>query len=66
VAHLRRYGVRVMGNPTLRQEGPSAGQSWVYFLTPWDLQCELVSYPNGKGYEKQTTERMWHPAHPER
>lgn len=63
-AHLANHGVRMMGEPTLRREGPNAGQTWVYFLTPWGLQCELVSYPDGKGYEKETSARLWHPVHP--
>jgi hypothetical protein len=58
--------VRILGKPTVRTEGPSAGQVWVYFLTPWDMQCELLSYPNGKGYEACTSRRLWHPAMPER
>ena len=62
VAFLRSKGVRVLGEPTVRETGPSAGQTWVYFLTPWDMQMELVSYPNGKGYEKETDRRLWHPA----
>ena len=36
--------------------------SWIYFLTPWGMQLELVSFPNGKGYEMETTVRLWHPA----
>lgn len=50
-AHLRAQGVRVLGEPKASASGPSAGQRWVYFLTPWDLQCELVSYPRGKAFE---------------
>lgn len=64
VAHLKAAGVRVLGEPTIRTEGPSAGQSWVYFLAPWGLQLELVSYPAGKGYERDTDRRLWHPADP--
>jgi catechol 2,3-dioxygenase-like lactoylglutathione lyase family enzyme len=64
VAFLKGKGVRVLGEPTLRTAGPSAGQSWVYFLAPWGMQFELVSYPQGKGYEKETDRRLWHPAHP--
>jgi catechol 2,3-dioxygenase-like lactoylglutathione lyase family enzyme len=64
VAFLKGKGVRVLGAPTLRTAGPSAGQSWVYFLAPWGMQFELVSYPQGKGYEKETDRRLWHPAHP--
>jgi hypothetical protein len=25
----------------------------VYFLAPWGLQLELVSYPNGKAFDRQ-------------
>jgi catechol 2,3-dioxygenase-like lactoylglutathione lyase family enzyme len=64
VAFLKGKGVRFLGEPTLRTAGPSAGQSWVYFLTPWGMQLELVSYPDGKGYEKETDRRLWHPATP--
>ena len=35
----------------MRTSGPSAGQTWVYFLSPWGMQLELLSYPQGKGYE---------------
>ena len=66
VAYLKSKGVRVLGDPTVRTAGPSAGQSWVYFLTPWGMQMELVSYPDGKGYERKTTARLWHPAVPDR
>jgi len=61
VDFLRRKGVRVLGTPTIRSSGPSAGQSWVYFLSPWGMQFELVSFPNGKGYEQETSRRLWHP-----
>jgi hypothetical protein len=43
----------------------SAGQRWQYFLAPWGMQFELVSYPGGKAYEKDAEVRLWHPAHPE-
>jgi len=64
VAYLRSRGVRVLGEPTVRTTGPSAGQTWVYFLAPWGMQLELVSFPEGKGYEAATDERLWHPASP--
>lgn len=66
LAHLARHGVEVMGTPTQRTEGPSAGQTWVYFRAPWGLQMELVSYENGKGYERTTARRLWHPGDPAR
>lgn len=61
LAWLRWHGVKILGEPVVRESGPSAGQVWVYFLTPWGMQLELVSYPNGKGYEQQTDRRLWHP-----
>jgi catechol 2,3-dioxygenase-like lactoylglutathione lyase family enzyme len=64
LAHLVAYDVRILGEPTLRTQGPSAGQTWVYFVAPWGMQFELVSFPNGKGYENETDLRLWHPADP--
>jgi glyoxylase I family protein len=63
VAYLKAQDVRVMGEPTA-SSGPSKGQRWVYFLTPWGMQLELVSYPQGKAYEAGTATRLWHPARP--
>lgn len=60
VAYLRRCGVRVLGEPT-ESSGPSAGQRWVYFLTPWGMQLELVSYPRGKAYEQNSLVKLWQP-----
>jgi glyoxylase I family protein len=51
VAHLRRHGVTVLGEPTA-SKGPSQGQRWVYFLAPWGMQFELVSYPQGKAFDR--------------
>ena len=64
VAYLSEEGVRFLGEPTVRTVGPNAGQTWIYFLSPWGMQFELVSYPNGKGYEKDTDRRLWNPAYP--
>jgi glyoxylase I family protein len=50
VADLRRRGLRVLGEPTA-STGAHAGQRWVYFLAPWGMQFELVSYPGGKAYD---------------
>ena len=65
VAHLRAHGVGV-DDPEHIADGPAAGSDWAYFKAPWGLQMELVSYPNGKGYERDAEVRLWHPAHPER
>ncbi|QCX82760.1 putative lyase (plasmid) [Streptomyces sp. YIM 121038] len=51
VEYLRAMGVRVLGGPTVSR-GPSEGQRWVYFLAPWGMQFELVSYPGGKAYTR--------------
>jgi catechol 2,3-dioxygenase-like lactoylglutathione lyase family enzyme len=63
---LKSHGVKILGEPTVRTAGPSAGQTWVYFLAPWGMQLELVSFPKGKGYEQGTSRCLWHPAHPEK
>jgi catechol 2,3-dioxygenase-like lactoylglutathione lyase family enzyme len=64
LSYLAASGVEILGAPTVRTGGPSAGQTWVYFLTPWGMQLELLSFPDGKGYESTTTKRLWHPANP--
>ena len=64
IQYLKGKNVRLLGEPTLRTAGPNAGQHWVYFLTPWGMQLELVSFPNGKGYEKTSNVKLWHPANP--
>lgn len=51
VAYLRHRGVTVLGEPTV-STGPSEGQRWVYFLAPWGMQLELVSYPGGKAFDR--------------
>ena len=51
VAELRAAGVTVCGKPTA-STSHNEGQRWVYFLAPWGMQFELVSYPDGRAYEK--------------
>lgn len=62
VAHLKRHGVKVMGEPTTMNDGPSAGLQWVYFTAPWGMTMELVSYPRGMAYETDADEILWSPA----
>jgi len=50
VAYLHERGVHVLGDPTASKSA-SEGQRWVYFLSPWGMQFELVSYPNGKAFD---------------
>jgi catechol 2,3-dioxygenase-like lactoylglutathione lyase family enzyme len=48
VAYLRtQKSVRVLGEPKSAKEGP-VGNRWIYFVAPWGLQMELVSFPNGR------------------
>ena len=49
VEHLRAHGVRVLAGPTA-SKGPAEGNRWIYFLSPWGMQFELVSYPGGKAW----------------
>lgn len=65
LAWLRGHGVEILGEPVVRHQGASAGQTWIYFRTPWGMQLELVSYPRGKGYEAGTDRRLWSPVTPE-
>jgi len=51
VTYLLDHGVTVLGKPTASR-GPSEGQRWVYFLSPWGMQWELVSYPGGKAFDR--------------
>jgi catechol 2,3-dioxygenase-like lactoylglutathione lyase family enzyme len=61
VEHLRRHGVKILGDPTTLVDGASAGLTWVYFLAPWGLQLELVSAPSGLAYERSGGRPMWRP-----
>ena len=55
VDYLKGKGVTVLGEPTA-SKGPAFGNRWVYFLAPWGMQFELVSYPDGKAFDKQTSD----------
>lgn len=65
VEYLRDRGVEVMGDATASKQS-AEGQRWIYFRTTWGLQFELVSFPEGKAYEREAERLLWHPAHPER
>lgn len=51
VAYLKTRGVAVLGEPT-PSKGPGEGNRWVYFMAPWGMQFELVSYPRGKAFDR--------------
>lgn len=63
VEYLRRHDVEVMGEPTASKQAAS-GQRWIYFRSPWGMQFELVSFPDGKAYENGSDRLLWHPANP--
>lgn len=63
IAHLRSHDVEIMGEPTASKQS-AEGQRWLYFRSPWGMQFELVSFPDGKAYEKGAERRLWHPARP--
>jgi hypothetical protein len=48
-----------MKGPIPITEGPAAGQSILYFSAPWGLQMELISYPKGMAYEKDSKSVLW-------
>ena len=65
VAYLRTQpGVRVLGEPQTIVDGPIAGDRWVYFLTPWGMQLELINLPAGTPYEQRTPARLYLPEQP--
>ena len=55
----------MLGEPTA-SGAASAGQRFCYFLSPWGMQLELVSFPGGKAYEEAAAVLLWHPADPAR
>lgn len=54
-------GVRMLGKPYEVPRGPIATTKYVYFLTPWGMQMEIVSYGE-LPYTAQTTIRQYGPA----
>lgn len=61
VAYLKEQGIKVLGEPSVMTDGPTAGESWVYFMAPWGMQLELVSYPNGKAYQRNSSMVLFDP-----
>lgn len=61
VAYLRAHGLRVFAGPLPVTEGPAAGQTINYFLAPWGLQLEVISYPRGMAYEAAGGPVLWSP-----
>lgn len=64
VAYLKSKGITINGEPMTMTSGDTEGETWVHFLSPWGSEMELVGYPNGKGYEKTSTVKLWNAKHP--
>lgn len=65
LAWLRRHDVRLLEGPNYVEKGPNAGCHWIYFLSPWGMQMELVSFPKGRAYEATSRDRLWSPMAPD-
>lgn len=63
-AYLKSKNVTTMAGPLPVKEGPAAGQSILYFLAPWGMQMELITYPRGMAYEKTAKVKLWSPRAP--
>ncbi len=61
--YLDSKGVKTFASLSVN-EGPAAGQSIFYFLAPWGLQMEAISYPHGMAYEKTSPVILWSPKDP--
>ena len=65
-AYLDAQGIATRLGPLPITEGPNAGQSILYFQSPWGLQLEVISYPDGMAYEKTAKTILWSPRFPEK
>ncbi|NYE62019.1 catechol 2,3-dioxygenase-like lactoylglutathione lyase family enzyme [Duganella sp. 1224] len=64
VAYLKSKGIAIVGEPMTMTSGDTEGETWVHFLSPWGSEMELVGYPQGKGYEKKSSRKLWNPKFP--
>jgi catechol 2,3-dioxygenase-like lactoylglutathione lyase family enzyme len=56
-------GVTLMDGPNdVTDDTPVKGQRWFYFTTPWGLQMEITSCPDGTFYRGRPGGRMAPPA----
>ncbi|TFL15677.1 glyoxalase [Pusillimonas caeni] len=61
VEKAKALGLKTFMGPLKLEEGPAAGESINYVLTPWGAYVELISYPDGMAYEKDAKTRLWAP-----
>ncbi|WP_109126330.1 VOC family protein [Dyella sp. C11] len=62
VAALRAAGVKLLNDPIDMKAGPTAGETWVYFLAPWGQKLELVSYEHQAYESNHPSVHLWKPA----
>ncbi|HLN10761.1 MAG TPA: VOC family protein [Xanthobacteraceae bacterium] len=62
--YLDGKGIKTFYGPFQVTEGPAAGQGIFYFLTPWGLNMEMISYPKGEAHEKSSSVILWTPKDP--
>ncbi|HYM02112.1 MAG TPA: VOC family protein [Stellaceae bacterium] len=63
-AYLKAKGIKTLADPLPVKDGPAAGQTILYFLTPWGMQLELITYPKGMAYAKTSKVKLWSPTAP--
>ncbi|MFF8458478.1 VOC family protein [Streptomyces albidoflavus] len=63
-AAARSGQVRVLGEPSTDESGPTAGNRWVQLLTEWGLRIELRQLAAELPYEKETGARVHRPRGP--
>ncbi len=57
--YLKDKGLKVNMGPIPVSEGPAAGQTILYFSSPWGLQMEAISFPKGMAYEADGGPVLW-------
>jgi catechol 2,3-dioxygenase-like lactoylglutathione lyase family enzyme len=57
--YLKDKGLTVNMGPIPVSEGPAAGQTILYFSSPWGLQLEAISFPKGMAYEADGGPVLW-------
>jgi catechol 2,3-dioxygenase-like lactoylglutathione lyase family enzyme len=62
--YLDGKGIATRMGPVPIDQGPAAGQTILYFQSPWGLQLEAISYPKGMAYEKTAETILWSPKDP--
>lgn len=59
--YLLDNGVTVLEKPHPLTGTDLEGMMWVYFLTPWGTQMEIVSAPDGIVFDDKGDARFWDP-----